>query len=84
MLTGNTLFSGDSLPAIIAAHLIHQEGPESLGWLRKHGQASALADLLAMGLRRDPLKRLKLPELRIALSDLGRSRLRSLSWPLRA
>jgi serine/threonine protein kinase len=83
MLTGATLFSGDALPAIIAAHLIHEEGPESLRWLRKHSQAAALADLLAMGLRRNPRKRIGLSDFRIALSEMGRARLRGLSWPLR-
>jgi serine/threonine protein kinase len=66
MLTGATLFSGDELPAIIAAHLTHEEGPESLRWLLKHSQAGALADLLAMGLRRNPRKRIGLSEMRIA------------------
>jgi hypothetical protein len=84
MLTGITLFGGDSLPAIITAHLTHEEGPESLRWLRKHGQAAALADLLSMGLRRNPHKRMRLPDMRIALGEIGRSRLRALSWPLRA
>ncbi len=84
MLTGITLFGGDSLPAIITAHLTHEEGPESLRWLRKHGQAAGLADLLAMGLRRNPRKRIRLPDMRIALGEIGRSRLRDLSWPLRA
>jgi len=56
MLTGITLFGGDSLPAIITAHLTHEEGPESSRWLRKHRQAAALADLLSMGLRRQPPK----------------------------
>ncbi len=83
MLTGTTLFSGDALPAIIAAHLIHEEGPESLLWLHKHSQAAALADLLAMGLRRNPRKRIGLSDFRIALSDMGHARLRGLSWPLR-
>jgi hypothetical protein len=83
-LTGITLFGGDSLPAIITAHLTHEEGPESLRWLRKHGQAAALADLLSMGLRRNPHKRMRLPDMRIALGEIGRSRLRALSWPLRA
>jgi hypothetical protein len=84
MLTGVTLFGGDSLPAIITAHLTHEEGPESLRWLRKHRQAAALADLLSMGLRRNPRKRMRLPDMRIALGEIGRSRLRDLSWPLRA
>jgi len=84
LLTGATLFSGDALPAIIAAHLIHEDGPETLRWLRKHGQAAALADLLSLGLRRNPRKRLALSDMRAALSDLGHNRLRALSWPLRA
>jgi hypothetical protein len=84
MLTGITLFGGDSLPAIITAHLTHEEGPESLRWLRKHRQAAALADLLSMGLRRNPHKRIRLSDMRIALGEIGRSRLRDLSWPLRA
>jgi hypothetical protein len=84
MLTGITLFGGDSLPAIITAHLTHEEGPESLRWLRKHRQAAALADLLSMGLRRNPQKRIRLSDMRIALGEIGRSRLRDLSWPLRA
>jgi len=83
LLTGATLFSGDELPAIIAAHLTHEEGPESLRWLLRHRQAGALGDLLAMGLRRNPRKRLALSEMRIAIDQMGRSRLRALSWPLR-
>jgi hypothetical protein len=83
VLTGATLFSGDELPAIIAAHLTHEEGPESLRWLLRHRQAGALGDLLAMGLRRNPRKRLALSEMRIAIDQMGRSHLRALSWPLR-
>jgi hypothetical protein len=83
LLTGATLFSGDELPAIIAAHLTHEEGPESLRWLLRHRQAGALGDLLAMGLRRNPRKRLALSEMRIAIDQMGRSHLRALSWPLR-
>jgi hypothetical protein len=83
ILTGNTLFSGDALPAIVAAHLTHEDGPESLRWLRRHGQAGTLADLLAAGLRRNPYKRIKLSDMRIALGEIGRTRLRALSWPLR-
>jgi hypothetical protein len=83
LLTGATLFSGDELPAIIAAHLTHEDGPESLRWLLRHRQAGALADLLAMGLRRNPRKRIGLSEMRIAIDQMGRSRLRALSWPLR-
>jgi hypothetical protein len=84
MLTGNTLFGGDSLPAIITAHLTHEEGPETLKWLRRHGQAAALADLLSLGLRRNPHKRIKLSDMRTALGEIGRKRLRALTWPLRA
>jgi hypothetical protein len=83
LLTGATLFSGDALPAIIAAHLTHEDGPESLRWLLKHRQAGALGDLLAMGLRRNPRRRIGLSEMRIAIDQMGRSRLRALSWPLR-
>jgi hypothetical protein len=84
MLTGMTLFGGDSLPAIITAHLTHEDGPESLRWLRRHGQAAALADLLSMGLRRNPHKRMRLSDMRTALGEIGRKRLRALTWPLRA
>jgi hypothetical protein len=83
VLTGATLFSGDELPAIIAAHLTHEDGPESLRWLLRHRQAGALGDLLALGLRRNPRKRIGLSEMRIAIDQMGRSRLRALSWPLR-
>ena len=83
MLTGKTLFSGDALPVLIAAHLTHQDGPESLQWLRRHRQAQGLAEILSLGLRRDPRKRLTLSEVRISLAELGRKRLASLSWPLR-
>jgi len=83
LLTGATLFSGDELPAIIAAHLTHEDGPESLRWLLRHRQAGALGDLLALGLRRNPRKRIGLSEMRIAIDQMGRSRLRALSWPLR-
>jgi len=84
MLTGGTLFTGDALPALIAAHLTHEDGPESLRWLRRHSQAGALADLLATGLRRNPHKRIRLSDMQTGLGELGRSRLRALSWPLRA
>jgi hypothetical protein len=83
LLTGATLFSGDELPAIIAAHLTHEDGPESLRWLLRHRQAGALGDLLAMGLRRNPRRRIGLSEMRIAIDQMGHSRLRALSWPLR-
>jgi serine/threonine protein kinase len=83
MLTGATLFSGDTLPAIITAHLTHEDGPESLRWLRKHHQAAGFAELLAMGLRRNPQKRISLSEMRASLAEMGRKRLSALSWPLR-
>jgi serine/threonine protein kinase len=83
VLTGTTLFSGDALPAIIAAHLTHEDGPESLRWLLRHRQAGALADLLGMGLRRNPSRRIGLSDMRSAIGEMGRDRLRALSWPLR-
>ena len=83
MLTGATLFSGDTLPVIITQHLTHEEGPESLHWLRRHRQAGGLGDLLALGLRRNPRRRISLSEMRASLAELGRKRLAALSWPLR-
>jgi serine/threonine protein kinase len=83
MLTGATLFEGDTLPVIVTQHLTHDEGPETLQWLRRHRQAGGLGDLLALGLRRSPHRRIGLSEMRASLAELGRKRLAALSWPLR-
>ena len=79
MLTGKTLFGGDALPAIIAAHLTHEEGPESLHWLRKHSQGGGVGDLLTLGLRREPRRRINLSDMRASLAEIGRKRLSGLS-----
>ncbi len=82
MLTGETLFGGDTLSAVIAAHLSHPNGPAGLDWMRRQRHLAPLAELLSYGLAHQPGRRPLLPPLRARLAEIGRG-LRALPWPLR-
>ncbi len=81
MLTGKTLFAGDTLPALVACHLGHDGNPPGLQILRKDSRTNTAADVLSAGLQPDPKTRASLNDVRAALASL-RSELEVLSWPL--
>jgi serine/threonine protein kinase len=83
LLTGNTLFAGESLPAIFAAHLSHDSNPPGLAWMREHSRHRPLGDLLSAGLAREPGRRLSIKALRECLLDLGHDGLADVTWPIR-
>lgn len=83
LFTGQTLFAGDSLPAIFAAHLSHDGKPPGLAWMREHSRHGPLGDLLSSGLVRDPSRRISIKALRECLLDLGHEGLADVTWPIR-
>jgi serine/threonine protein kinase len=82
LLTGNPLFAEENLPAIVSSHLSHDGDPPGLAWLRKHKTYAPIGELLSSALRRDPLKRIAMPDLRDQLGVLGQQLLADVSWPL--
>jgi hypothetical protein len=82
LLTGETLFGGDTLSAVITAHLSHPNGPAGLEWMRRVRQLAQLAELLSYGLAHHPHRRPSLGDIRAHLAEIGRG-FRSLGWPLR-
>jgi hypothetical protein len=82
MLTGETLFAGDTLSAVITAHLSRPNGPAGLDWMRRARHLAQLAELLSRGLAHNPTRRPALADVRAHLAEIGRA-LRTLPWPLR-
>jgi serine/threonine protein kinase len=83
LFTGTTLFAGDSLPAIFAAHISHDSDPPGLAWMCEHSRHQALGDLLSAGLAREPGQRFSIKALREGLLDLGHDGLADMTWPIR-
>jgi serine/threonine protein kinase len=83
LLTGKTLFAGDSLPEIFTAHLSHDGDPPPLEWMRKDLRHARLAEVLSGGIAREPGRRTSVKSMRAHLAELGRERLASASWPIR-
>jgi len=83
LLTGKTLFAGDSLPEIFSAHIGHDGDPPALDWMRKDMRHAPLAELLSTGIARDPGRRPDIKQMRARLEELGQERLASASWPIR-
>jgi hypothetical protein len=83
LLVGRRLFSGDTLPAVVAAHFDHDGRPPALAMLEEDAGLAPVADLLSRGLRADPRQRPGISELRLALERLAPS-LRQSNWPLAA
>ncbi len=78
--TGHTLFEGDTLLALVAAHLSHDGNPPGLQRLRNDPRVASLADVLSAGLQPDPKGRTSIHELRSAFSSL-RGELEHVPWP---
>jgi hypothetical protein len=83
LLVGRRLFTGDTLPAVVAAHFSHDGNPAALVRLREHGRLVALAETLGAGMVPDPRRRPRIAELRASLAALVPA-LRSEGWPVAA
>jgi len=83
LLTGRTLFAGNSLPEIFTAHISHDGDPPGLAWMRNDMRHAPLAELLAAGLARAPGRRLGIKAMRRHLAELCREHRVSATWPLR-
>jgi serine/threonine protein kinase len=81
LLTGQVLVNGESMIAVVAAHLSGQAGREALARLARQPGCAQVAELLAWGLHRDAPKRPSMAKLRTGLGSLAPS-LRERSWPL--
>jgi hypothetical protein len=81
VLTGDTLFDGQSELAVINSHLTHDGYPEKLLSLRQHPGLTAVCDLIANGLRQHPGERITMHDMRAGLRELLPG-LRQLPWPL--
>lgn len=80
VLTGHTLFDGDSEIAIIGKHLIHDGHPPGLDRL---AYVRPLMELLEHTLRHDPRQRWTVTQIRGALRAIGKVA-GNLPWPLAA
>jgi eukaryotic-like serine/threonine-protein kinase len=83
LLVGRRLFTGDTLPAVVAAHFEHDGRPAALAILEEHPHLSPVAELLSTGLRADPRQRPAIRELRAELGRLAPG-LRQGGWPVAA
>jgi serine/threonine protein kinase len=85
LLMGRRLFSGDTLPAVVAAHFEHDGRPAALSVLEDDARLAPVAELLSRGLRADPRQRPSISELRGALDQLAPSLRQGLGgWPVAA
>jgi hypothetical protein len=83
LLTGRSLFEGDTLPSLIAGHLAHNGNPPGLESLRSERHLGALVSILAAGLARDPRRRATMGQMREAFRATA-PQLQNASWPLAA
>ena len=83
LLVGRRLFTGDTLPAVVAAHYAHDGDPSGLTALREDAALAAVAEVLSQGLRADPRQRLTIAQLRVQLAQLAPG-LSAGRWPLAA
>jgi hypothetical protein len=83
LLTGRTLFDGETLPALVAAHLNHNANPPGLLRLASNRRLAPLAQTLAAGLARDPRQRVSIVQMREALRKLAPV-VEGQDWPLAA
>ena len=70
LVTGQRLFSGETLPAVVAAHFAHDGNPAGLGPLRANPHFGPLAEWLAAGLRPSPRRRPSIVEMRAGLASV--------------
>jgi len=83
VLTGELLFAGDSLQALLAQHFSPTPGAAPLAALAKRRELVPLVDLLRAALARDARRRPSIARLRAGFAAIERD-LRNMQWPLRA
>jgi serine/threonine protein kinase len=71
LVTGQRLFSGETLPAVVAAHFGHDGNPAGLGPLRANPHFGPLAEWLSAGLRPSPRRRPTIVEMRAGLAQVA-------------
>jgi hypothetical protein len=71
LLTGQTLFDGESLPALIGNHLTHDGRPPRLAALYSDPHLVELAEILSAGLSPNPRARPSILEMGEALHQFG-------------
>ena len=71
LVTGQRLFSGETLPAVVAAHFAHDGNPPGLGPLRANPHFGPLAEWLSAGLRPSPRRRPSIVEMRAGLASVA-------------
>jgi hypothetical protein len=71
LVTGARLFSGETLPAVVAAHFGHDGNPPGLGPLRANPRFNPFAEWLAQGLRPNPRRRPSIAEMRAGLTQVA-------------
>jgi serine/threonine protein kinase len=71
LVTGQRLFSGETLPAVVAAHFGHDGNPAGLGPLRANPHFGPLAEWLSAGLRPSPRRRPSIVEMRAGLAAVA-------------
>lgn len=81
VLTNELLFDAEEEVALVSSHLVHDGGPPKLSRLEKAEGMGPLVDLVRRCLRRDPAKRITVPELAAALAALAPS-LDKRAWPV--
>jgi len=83
LLTGRTLFDGESLPALIGNHLTHDGRPPRLQSLDTDARLVELAEILIAGLSPDPRARPSIGDMGEALRSFSPS-IESRVWPVGA
>jgi serine/threonine protein kinase len=83
LLTGRTLFDGESLPALIGNHLTHDGRPPRLQSLYTDAHLVELAEILIAGLSPDPRARPSIADMGEALRNFSPS-IESRAWPVGA
>jgi serine/threonine protein kinase len=81
MLTGRTLFDGESLPALIGNHLAHDGRPPGLAWMYAEPRLVELAEILSAGLNPDPRARPAILDVGEALHHFSPN-VEDRRWPL--
>jgi serine/threonine protein kinase len=81
MLTGQTLFDGETLPALIGNHLTHDGRPPRLAWMFADTQLVELAEIVTAGLAPDPRARPSIADLGEALHQFAPN-VSDRVWPL--
>jgi hypothetical protein len=71
LVTGQRLFTGETLPAVVAAHFAHDGNPAGLGPLRANPHFGPLAEWLSAGLRPSPRRRPSIVEMRAGLASVA-------------